>query len=209
MPRRCRAKEPARSGFHLLRAEKRFRGRERSHAAAWPCRPSEAALPRTRRSNAFLWSWTIGTTLCFVGSSGSASSSPSAGTTGPSAGRGIDAEAENALFLAPSQPLVEPADGSAPGRSSETRSAAISRLPRPPSRQAGRRAPARRNTVCISKPCRLPILIIGGDPLGGSCLDIVDAQHVADRMDAAHWRVAGVAPFRLVVADARRHTRHK
>src|SRR4029077_3879438 len=44
----------------------------------------------------------------------------------------------------------------------------------------------------------LPILIIGGDPLCGLRLDVFDTQHVADRMDAAHGRLAYVATFRFV-----------
>ena len=46
----------------------------------------------------------------------------------------------------------------------------------------------------------LPIFVIGGDPLGRLGLDVVDAQHIADRMNPTHSRIAGVAPFRLVVA---------
>ena len=49
------------------------------------------------------------------------------------------------------------------------------------------------------EPLLLALLVVGGDPLGGLGLDVVDAQDIADRMRAAHAGAASVATFRLVL----------
>ena len=54
----------------------------------------------------------------------------------------------------------------------------------------------------------LAILVVRRDPLGRLRLDIVDAQHIADRMTPPIASPAGVATFRLV-GCARRRIRRK
>ena len=49
------------------------------------------------------------------------------------------------------------------------------------------------------EPLMLALLVVGGDPLGRLGLDVVDAQHIADRMRAAHASTASVAAFRLIL----------
>ena len=120
------------------------------------------------------------------------------GAAGPAAGRGIDAEAENAFFLAPAQPLVQPADRRARGIvDTKDRAVCVAREGRRNVERAVAQRPGEDglNVEALT----LALLVIGGDPLGRLGLDIVDPQNIADRVRAAHASAAGVAAFRLVL----------
>jgi hypothetical protein len=45
----------------------------------------------------------------------------------------------------------------------------------------------------------LPLLIVGGDPLGRLGLDIVNSQHIPDRVRTDHARAASMATLRFVL----------
>ena len=127
---------------------------------------------------------------------------------GPAPGRGIDPKTENALVLAAPQSLVEPADGRA-RRIGERQDRAVVIAG-----DAGRDielavAPGPSEHRLDIEALPLPILVVRRDPLGRQRLDIVDAQHIADGMDAAHGGAAHVTTLGLVQLDARRRIRRK
>ena len=202
-----RATARARSTSRLPRAGRRSRARAQARAAAWPSRfrkaPARAAEAATRS--------------CCPGRSARRAAVPACLgvvvvpfilASGPAAGRGIDAEAENALFLAASQALVEPADGRAWGVGErQNRTGVIACHSLVTSSRAVAPRPGEHGLDL--EALALPILVVGRDPLGGRGLDIVDAQHVADRMNAAHRRVDRRGSARVRRADARRRIRRK